>query len=203
LPHFGDVEILDEAHHLAQCAVDVPGVGPDLRDAEHRALPEIVVIAFRNRDVEGVGDTGLDLAQHAALALQRVVLGDEERQLQHTDDHGRARALQRAFGGGAARHGGAEAADDLFHLIGFDHVAALHILVVVEADAALVARLYLAGVVLEPAQAADFAGVDDDVVADQPGRRVARHLAVADEAAGDRPDAGDAEGVAHFGPPLN
>ena len=98
-----------------------------------------------------------------------------------------ARAAHSARSAAAPRAvAGAEPARDLLHLVGLDHVADLEVLEVVEADAALVARLHLARVVLEAAQAGDLARVDDDVVAHQAGRRVAGDLAVGDEAAGDR-----------------
>src|SRR5262245_12293939 len=54
-----------------------------------------------------------------------------------------------------------------------DHVADLDVVVLLEADAALEAGLDLGDVVLEPAQRADPALVDDDVVAEEPRLRIA------------------------------
>ena len=54
-----------------------------------------------------------------------------------------------------------------------DDVADLDVVVPLEADAALEPGLHLGHVVLEPAERSDLAFVDDDVVAQQPGLRIA------------------------------
>ena len=83
----------------------------------------------------------------------------------------------------------------------FDDVADLDVVEPLEADAAFEARLHLGHVVLEAAQRADLAFVDDDVVAEQPRLRVAGagDAAVGDHAAGNRAELRHLEGVAHFG----
>ena len=67
---------------------------------------------------------------------------------------------------------GAHHSGDLLDLVRLDDVADLDVLVPVEADAALEALLDLGDVVLEAAQRADLALVDDAVVAQQPQLRV-------------------------------
>src|SRR6185369_9570233 len=107
--------------------------------------------------------------------------------------------LQRAFGGGAPGDRGAEPAGDLFHLVGLDVIAYLQVLVIVEADAALIPGQDLARIVLEAPQADHLPGVDDHVVAHQAGRGIAGNAAVDDEAAGNRADARNTERIAHLG----
>src|SRR5262245_4675747 len=70
----------------------------------------------------------------------------------------------------------------------FDDVADLDVVVLFEADAALEPRLHLGDVVLEAAERADLAFVDDHVVAEQARLRVAgsRDAAVGHHAARDR-----------------
>src|SRR5215213_3732519 len=58
-------------------------------------------------------------------------------------------------------------AGDLFDLVGLDDVAVLHVLEVVETDAALEAVANLAHVVLEPTERTDLAVINDDAVANQ------------------------------------
>src|SRR6185503_12669082 len=121
-----DLELPDEADDLPQAAVDVRFVRTDLADAEERALPEVVVLALGDRDVELVLHARLDGAQHAALALQRMVLGQEQRQTEHADHHGPVRRLRRALRRlRRLRRGRAQPAGDLLDLERLDHVADL------------------------------------------------------------------------------
>src|SRR6266849_10545332 len=60
-----------------------------------------------------------------------------------------------------------------FHGEDFDHVPDLQVVEFVEADTALEAGLDLAHIILEAAERADLAGVDDDVVAEQACLRIA------------------------------
>src|SRR5215218_7080997 len=77
---------------------------------------------------------------------------------------------------------------NLDHLERFDLVAFLDVLVVLQADAALVAGGHGAGVLLEAAQRADPTLVDDHAVADQPGPGAPGDLAGGDVGAGDHAD---------------
>ena len=72
-------------------AVDLPLLGADLAHAEGRALPEILVVTFRDRHVEVVGDLRLDLAEDSTLPLQRMILGDVHDEAKDAHDHGRIR----------------------------------------------------------------------------------------------------------------
>jgi hypothetical protein len=55
-------------------------------------LPEILIAAFRDRDVEALGDPCLDALQNSAFALQRMIFRDRQLQLQNPHDHGKFRA---------------------------------------------------------------------------------------------------------------
>src|SRR2546427_11867936 len=87
LAHLGELEPVDEVDDLPQAAVHVRLVRADLAHAEGRALPVIVVGALRDRDVELVLHARLDGPQHAALALERVVLGQQQLEPEHADHH--------------------------------------------------------------------------------------------------------------------
>src|SRR3989442_13812442 len=97
--HLGELEPVDEADDFAETAVHVRPLRPALAPAEGRALPVIVVGAFRDRDVELVLYARLDGPQHAAFALERVILGEQQLEPEHADHHGPARrASGRALG---------------------------------------------------------------------------------------------------------
>src|SRR5205814_9532318 len=64
LAHLGELEPVDEADDFAETAVHVRLLPSDLAHAEGRALPVIVVGAFRDRDVELVLYARLDRPQH-------------------------------------------------------------------------------------------------------------------------------------------
>src|SRR5512143_2665693 len=83
---------------------------------------------------------------------------------------------ERPLGRGTAG-GRAQATRHLLHLVGLDDVADLDVGEIVETDAALVAGLHLAGIVLEALQAAHLAVVHDDAVADEPRLGIAGDLA--------------------------
>src|SRR5215211_7307917 len=95
--------------------------------------------------------------------------------------------------------GGGGSAWDLDHLVGFDLVAFLDVLEVVQADAALVAGRDRADVLLEAAQGADPAVVDDHAVADQAGPGPAGDLARGDVRPGDHADPRHPERLADLG----
>src|ERR671935_1635467 len=95
---------------------------------------------------------------------------------------------------------GSELAGDLSNLVGLDHVALLHVLEVLDPDAALVPLGDLPHVVLEPPERADPAVVHDHAVAYDPGARVANDRPVDDHAPGDDADPRDPEGRADLGP---
>ena len=80
----------------------------------------------------------------------------------------------------------------------FDHVADLHVFVVLERHAALEAVLDFADFVLEAAQRLQRALVDDHVVAQQADLGATLDHAVRDHAAGDVAGLGDAEDLAHL-----
>src|SRR5262245_7789746 len=83
----GELEAVDELDDLPETCVHVGLIGADLADAERDPLPEVVVVALRDRHVEGVAHPRLDRPDHAALPLERVVLGEQQLETQHPDHH--------------------------------------------------------------------------------------------------------------------
>src|SRR4029079_9371191 len=98
----------------------------------------------------------------------------------------------RSAGGSAAfqqgRRSARSAAGDLLEVVRLDDVARLEVLVVLEPDAALEARLHLAHVVLEPPQRRDRAVPDDDALPQEADLRTTRDGAVEHVATGDLAD---------------
>src|SRR6266852_7546991 len=90
---------------------------------------------------------------------------------------------------------------DPFHGEDLDDVADLEVVELLEADAALEARLHLADVVLEAAERSYLAFVDDDVVAEETRLRVAgtRDAPFGHHAAGNRAELRHLERLAHVG----
>src|SRR6266699_6831630 len=82
-----------------------------------------------------------------------------------------------------------------------DDVAGLDVVVVGQPDAALIAGLDLAGVVLEAPEGRHLSRVNDHVVPKQAHLGAARDLAVRHVGAGDRADLGHLEDLPHFGAP--
>src|SRR5260221_6993218 len=92
-----------------------------------------------------------------------------------------------------------ERARDFVDAVRLDQIADLHVVEVLDADAALEALAYLAHVVLEALERRERAVVYLDAAADQPHARRPRNHAGAHEAAGDGADFGDLEDLPHFG----
>src|SRR3984893_10158460 len=84
------------------------------------------------------------------------------------------------------------------HLEGFDHVSLFDVVEIVEGHAALEACRHLTGVVLEPLQGVDAAGVAAGGVPDQAGAGAPDDLALGDVAPGDHGPR-DAEGRPYLG----
>src|SRR5262249_30186781 len=87
LAELGELQVVDEPHHLAQAGVDVALLRTHLADTERRPLPERVVLALRDRHLELVLHPRLDGAEHAPLAFERVILGEEQLETEDADHH--------------------------------------------------------------------------------------------------------------------
>src|SRR5437764_6911447 len=77
--------------------------------------------------------------------------------------------------------------------VALDHVAGLHVLIILKGHAAFLAGGYLARIVLEALELAELAFVHHHAVADEPHIGAALHRAVGHAAAGDVADLGDFE----------
>ena len=56
-------------------------------DADHRPLPDILMIQFRNRNIELKPQLVLQAAQHLALILQRLRIGNMQFQSEQSYGH--------------------------------------------------------------------------------------------------------------------
>src|SRR3954468_16862121 len=88
---------------------------------------------------------------------------------------------------------------DLARFEDLEDVADLHVVEVLEMEAALEALLDLAGVVLEALERVDHRRIDDSAVPDDAHLRVPADEPVRDHATGDRADPRRAECLAHLG----
>src|SRR2546422_1250911 len=158
----GAVGGLHQAVGLLQHPLGVPAVVRHHAHRELGALPQVVVGRLRRRDVEAVVQPVFEALEHVALVLER--LARREMQLPgHDGDHHGSTALGRAPDVERARH--------LFDAVGLDQVADLHVVEVLNADAALEALANLAHVVLEALERPDRPFVHLDAVADHPHPR--------------------------------
>src|SRR5579871_1891533 len=89
-------ERIDEVDDLAQGRIDEGPIAPNLADAKFSALPHIVVVRLRDRNIELGAHASLDCAEHLPLAFERVILGQVEGESQDTDNHRKNLARHRA-----------------------------------------------------------------------------------------------------------
>jgi hypothetical protein len=138
---------------LGACS-EILGVVCRARDAGDRqgaALPEVVVVDFRDSCAEAVAQVVLRGAHEVALPLQRSRLGKMELRRQDRDVT-RGHGGLRGRGGGAARRLVQRRALDLTRLEHLEDVAFAEVIEPLEQDAALEAVGHLTHVVLEASQ---------------------------------------------------
>src|SRR6266852_2815134 len=85
---------------------------------------------------------------------------------------------------------------------GFNHVAFLHVVIVLDVDTALHAVTHFAGIILEPLERPDLALVNLDTIAHEPDFRITFDGAIQHGTARHGADLRHAEGVTHFGAAL-
>src|SRR5690606_17408896 len=93
----------------------------------------------------------------------------------------------------------AQRTSDLFHTVALDDVADLEIVEVRDVQTAFEALTHLADVILESLQAAQFAFVNLDAIANDPDTTPALKLPIGDHATGHRTDSRNLEDLADFG----
>jgi hypothetical protein len=113
-------------------------VRPNGYDADLRALPEILVIRFRNSHIEFGLEPVLDTANDHTLVLERLRVGNVNIECQESDDcHGWLRP------------------DVGHHFLrdkGFDLIADFNVVEILDADAAFVTLCHFRRIVLEALQ---------------------------------------------------
>ena len=98
---------------------------------------------------------------------------------------------------GSEKHS-ATLALNFLHGEALDDIAFLDVVKALQANAALKVRAHLASVVLIALEGIDLGFRDHDVIAQEPGGRVALDLALGDIAARNRAHAGNLEGLPHL-----
>jgi len=78
IPYFGQAETIDKIHDLLQRCLDDGLAAPYGAEAQDRALPEFLISAFRDRNVELIRGSDLNSFENPALALQGMILGQHE-----------------------------------------------------------------------------------------------------------------------------
>ena len=78
VPDFRQAEAIDEVHDFLQGRLDNGPAAADDAEPEDCALPEILIAALGNRDVELIRDPGLNSFEDPALTLQGMVLRQHE-----------------------------------------------------------------------------------------------------------------------------
>ena len=65
-----EAKAFNEVNHAVQRGLDHGLARPSRGKAQDRALPQVLVIALGNRDIEVIGGPRLDALQNSALALE-------------------------------------------------------------------------------------------------------------------------------------
>lgn len=68
--NFDKMHIVDKSYDRLKRAVNVGLIRADLTDAKLRLLPQVVLGALRNRDIEFIAYAAFDLPEDAALLFQ-------------------------------------------------------------------------------------------------------------------------------------
>src|SRR5262245_1841890 len=87
LADFGEPEVVDKIDDLVQRGFDNDTAAPHRAKPKYRALPEILITAFSHRHVEVMTHPRLDSLEDSALAFERVILGNQEIELEDAHNH--------------------------------------------------------------------------------------------------------------------
>jgi hypothetical protein len=78
IPDFRQAQTIDEIDDLLQGRFDNRPAAADDTETQNGALPEVLIAALRDRDIEVIRDPGLNSFEDPALTLQGMVLGQHE-----------------------------------------------------------------------------------------------------------------------------
>src|SRR5258707_2420440 len=157
------------------------------------------MIQFRNRDIELEPQLVLQAAQHLALILQRLRIGNVQFQSEQSYGHGfPGTAASLFFSGGDARLSRSFRRGKLLHVEAFQDVADLYVVEVGDAGAALKAGAHFARVIFEALERIKLRRVNDGSITHNSYLRVTLEDAVHDVTTGDCAGTFDPERVANF-----
>lgn len=88
LTDFSQPQFVDKINDLLKRGLHDGTAAADGAETQDRALPQILVAAFCNGDIELVGDPCLDAPQYSSFSFEGVVLGEKQAELENTDNDG-------------------------------------------------------------------------------------------------------------------
>lgn len=142
--HFDGRHALHHVQNLLQNLLHMRSVIGHAGHAEHRFLPEILRIDFSQRNIELSPQTIFQTVQDLSLLFERLTLMNQQFDGTNTDNHVFQR-IRRSMTSLEFRR-------NLIDRVGFDHVAGLHVVKVLDADTTLISLLHFAHVIFESAQ---------------------------------------------------
>ena len=86
--HLRQTKLVDKVDNLLKRRFDNHSIAADGAEAKHRALPQVLMVAFGNGHIELIGNTRLNSFQDAALAFERVTFRNQQIELEDAHDHG-------------------------------------------------------------------------------------------------------------------
>jgi len=89
---FGQTEIVNKLNNLIQRRFNDWPAAADHGEAKNGALPQVLIAAFGHRNIEPMRDPRLNSFDDAPFAFERMVLGNQQIELENSHDHEKRRA---------------------------------------------------------------------------------------------------------------
>jgi hypothetical protein len=83
----GELRVFDKIHDLIQNGIHSLPIIRDSTDPQHRFLPQILILHFRDGDVEPLSRPLHDTLQDLSLSLEGKIPVEEKFQVTHPNDH--------------------------------------------------------------------------------------------------------------------
>jgi len=88
LPDFGQTQLIDKLNDLVQARFDDRPASTGDCEAEQGTLPQVLITAFGDGNIESMRHPRLDSFDDSPFALERMIFGDHQVELENTDNHG-------------------------------------------------------------------------------------------------------------------
>ena len=85
---FGQTQLVDKLDDLGQRRFDDRPAGAGDREAEQGALPQVLIAALSDGNIESMRHPRLDSFDDSPFALERMIFGNHQVELENTDNHG-------------------------------------------------------------------------------------------------------------------